>query len=156
MEKQTFVLDKNNKGVKQVWPALYSMALQMVQEGVVYVTLSHQRRSLDQNSKLWPMLTDISRQVDWPVQDLINGRMQWDHKKLTKEDWKNIFTASLKGFKTTQGIDGGVVALGQSTSRMNKREFSDLIELIYAFGNEKGVNWSERAIADYQAYREAA
>jgi hypothetical protein len=41
-------------------------------------------------------------------------------------------------------LDGtGFVALGLSTSRMSKRELSDLMELISAFGAERGVEWTE-------------
>ena len=41
-------------------------------------------RSLEQNKRLWAMLTDISNQVDWYGQ------------KLTPEEWKDCFTAALK------------------------------------------------------------
>lgn len=93
-------------------------------------------RTLDQNSKMWPMLTDISRQVQWPV----DGELQL----ISEEDWKDIFTAALrKHQRMAKGIDGGVVMLGGRTSRMRKREFIDLIDIMYAFGNEKGVEWSE-------------
>jgi hypothetical protein len=30
------------------------------------------------------------------------------------------------------------------TSKLNVKEFSDLIECIYAYGAEHGVKWSER------------
>jgi hypothetical protein len=43
-------------------------------------------------------------------------------------------------------IEGtGFVALGLSTSRMTKGEMSDLMELIAAFGAERGVAWSDPA-----------
>ena len=93
-------------------------------------------RSLDQNSKLWPMLTDVSRQVPWYV----DGELVF----LCEEDWKDLFTAALKKHtRMAKGLDGGVVMLGARTSRMPKAEFSDLIELVYAFGAERGVQWSE-------------
>lgn len=88
-------------------------------------------RTLDQNAKLWPMLTDIRRQVDWHGLTLSN------------EDWKNMFTASLKNQRTVPGIDGGFVVLGSSTSAMDKETFSELIDLIDAFGSQRGVEWSE-------------
>ena len=101
------------------------------------VTFSERTRTLDQNAKLWPMLADVSDQVEW------YGR------RLTQEDWKHVFTASLRRLDVVPNLDGtGFVALGQSTSRMSKREFSDLIELIYSFGAEKGVRWSEPGSAD--------
>lgn len=92
------------------------------------VTISEPTRSLDQNARLWASLSDVSEQVEWYG------------KKLSPEDWKNVFTASLKKMEVVPNLDGtGFVALGQSTSRMSKRELSDLLELVYAFGTEKGV-----------------
>lgn len=37
----------------------------------------------------------------------------------------------------------GFVVLGQSTSKMSKREFSDLVELIMCFGANHNVEWTE-------------
>jgi ABC-type branched-subunit amino acid transport system ATPase component len=36
-----------------------------------------------------------------------------------------------------------MVFLGEPTSGMSKEEISDLIELIYHFGSERGVEWTE-------------
>lgn len=88
-------------------------------------------RSIDQNSRLWSMLTDISRQVDWYG------------KKLSPESWKHIFSSSLKKQDVVPGIDGGFVVLGQSTSRMTVSEMRDMQDLMSAFGDERGVQWSE-------------
>lgn len=43
------------------------------------------------------------------------------------------------------GIDGGFVVLGQSTSKMTVGEMRDLIELINAFGAERGVKFSDES-----------
>lgn len=95
------------------------------------VVIKPPTRTDDQNALLWPLLQDVARQVEW------YGR------KLSDEDWKHVFTASLRKLDVVPNLDGtGFVALGKSTSQMGKREFSDLIELIYAFGAEKGVKWS--------------
>lgn len=101
-------------------------------EGYV-VTLAEPTRTLDQNSLLWPLLTEVSKQVDWYG------------NKLTADEWKDVFSAALKKQKVVPGLDGGFVVCGQSTSRMSKREFSDLVELIYAFGAERGVVFSGQA-----------
>jgi len=95
------------------------------------VTIGEETRTKAQNRKLWPMLTDVVNQVDWYG------------KKLNQDDWKNIFTASLRKAQVVPGIDGGFVTIGHSTSGMGVREFADLIELIYAFGAEHGVEWTE-------------
>jgi hypothetical protein len=90
------------------------------------------RRSLDQNSKLWATLTEIALQVDWYGQ------------KLSAEDWKDVFTASLRKARVVPGIDAGTyVPLGMRTSDMSKSEFSELLELIHAFAAEHGVVFSE-------------
>jgi len=86
------------------------------------------RRSLDANSKLWACLTDIASQVVWYGQ------------KLSAEDWKDVLTASLRKARVVPGIDAGTfVPLGMRTSDMSKEEFSDLLELVMAFGAERGV-----------------
>lgn len=54
-----------------------------------------------------------------------------------------MFTAAQKKQETVPGLDGGFVVLGQSTSKMRVGEMRDLIELINAFGAERGVKFSE-------------
>lgn len=95
------------------------------------VIIREPTRTLGQNAKLWPMLQDISTQVDWHGQNL------------TPDEWKDVFSAALKKQKAVPGIDGGFVVCGQRTSGMTKSEFSDLIELIYAFGAQYDVRWTE-------------
>ena len=52
-------------------------------------------------------------------------------------------TAGLRKQKAVPGIDGGFVMVGSRTSKMSKAEFSDLVELIYAFGAERGVRFEQ-------------
>ena len=95
-----------------------------------------ERRTQEQNKLLWALLTDLSRQVEWPV----DGKMQ----KIHQDDWKHIMSAGLKKTqRVAQGMDGGFVILGQYTHRMTKAEMTDLIDLILAFGAERGVKWTE-------------
>lgn len=90
------------------------------------------KRSTDQNDLMWALLTDVAAQVEW------------FGEKLSPEDWKDIFTASLRKARVVPGIEPGtVVALGLRTSKLRKDEFSQLIELIYAFGVERGVVFHE-------------
>jgi hypothetical protein len=42
------------------------------------------------------------------------------------------------------GLDGGFVVCGQSTSKMTKSEFSELLELIAAFGANNGVKFNDQ------------
>ena len=105
-------------------------AVSEAKDGAV-VELRPDTRSLSQNARLWAMLTDVSRQVDWYGE------------RLTPEDWKTMFTASLRKQKSVPGIDGGFVVLGDRTSRMTKAEFGDLMELISAFAAEREVVFRE-------------
>ena len=99
------------------------------------VTVSEPTRSLDQNALMWPLLEDIARQVEWYG------------NRLTADEWKDVLTAALRKEKVVPGINGGFVVLGQRTSKMGKREFSELVELIYAFGAERGVRFRTDVVA---------
>jgi hypothetical protein len=95
------------------------------------IKVEREKRSLEQNKKLWAALNDIAEQVTW------HG------VKLDAEDWKHLCTASLKKQRIVPGIDGGFVALGLSTSKMDKQEMSDLLECVMAFGASHGVEWTD-------------
>lgn len=112
---------------KSIWPQLKS-ALMAGHRMVLEVKPS--TRSYQQNARLWAMLTDISKQIDW------YGR------KLSPDDWKHVFSAALKKQDAVPGIDGGFVVLGLSTSKMTKAEMCDLQTLMEAFGAERGVRFS--------------
>jgi hypothetical protein len=130
MDKHIIILNESNRR--------FAIGAVMHRPDGHILTLSEPTRTLDQNAKLWPMLADVSRQVNWYGQ------------KLTADEWKDVFSASLKGQKAVPGIDGGFVICGHRTSTMGKKLFSDLVELIYAFGAQHGVRWS--APADYAEY----
>lgn len=95
------------------------------------VQFMEEKRTLDQNARMWACLSEIAEQVEW------YGR------RLEPEDWKDVFTAALRKSQVVPGIDRGTfVALGLHTSKLSKREFSDLLELINAFAAEHDVRFS--------------
>jgi len=108
-------------------------AIQYAPKGYV-VTIKEPKRNLEQNALLWAMLKHISDNVIWYGQ------------KLSTDDWKNVFTASLKKSHVVPGIDGGFVVCGLSTSNMSKATFSELAELIYAFGASHEVDFNEQPV----------
>lgn len=90
------------------------------------------RRTLDQNAKLHAMISEVARAKpqgrDYPV-----------------EIWKPLFLA-MAGHKVRfePALDGnGVVPIGFRTSRLSKAECAELIECIYAYAAEHGVELSE-------------
>lgn len=118
---------------QQIWP-LIKASLMAGHRMVIEV--KQETRTLAQNALLWATLTDISKQVDW------YGR------KLTPEEWKHVFTASLAKQDVVPGLDGGFVVLGKSTSKMTKAEMSELQELMQAFGAQQGVKFTAPEFID--------
>lgn len=111
----------------QVWPQLKAM---LMAGHRMVVEVKPETRSLEQNARLWAMLTEISQQVDWYG------------SRLTPEEWKDVFSAAMKRSKVVPGLDGGFVVCGQSTSKMTRAEMSEMQTLMEAFGAEKGVRFS--------------
>jgi len=138
-ERQRFTLWEPVQAHKiitlQLWPLLKSML--MAGQRVV-VEIKPETRTLAQNARLWAMLTDVSKQVNW------YGR------KLSQEEWKHVFTASLSKQDVVPGIDGGFVVLGKSTSKMTKPEMSELQQLIEAFGAQQGVRFTAQEYVDQE------
>lgn len=121
---------------RQFFALVHDTARQMAVRAVTrapagyVVEVKPKTRTLDQNAKLWALLTDLSEQVNWHGQ------------KLTPDEWKIVMTASIRRQRVLPGIDGGFVAIGESTSKMTVKEFSDLVELIHAFGAQYEVRFS--------------
>ena len=95
------------------------------------VRVSEPTRSLDQNAKMWPMLADISRAEP----------KGW---KLTDNDWKAILMHAC-GWEVQflDGLDGRPFPKGFRSSHMTVRQMADLITFVGAYGDERGVAWSE-------------
>ena len=135
MSKQEFRLINNGVRMNA------QRAVAQAPDGYIVVIRS-ETRSLVQNAKLWAMLSDVSKQV------VYHGR------KLSTNDWKTLFTGSLRGLDMIPSIngDGSFVMLGESTSSMSKKRFVELIEMINAFGAENNVVWSETASRAFSEY----
>ena len=90
-------------------------------------------RTTAQNSRFWAMLSDIAKQTDW------HG------SRLAPEDWKLLFLQALTSeLRLVPNMAGdGFVPLGRSSSKLSKGEMSDLIELMFKFGAERGIEWSD-------------
>ncbi len=88
-------------------------------------------RTNEQNAKMWAMLSDIARAKP-------------EGRELTTDKWKALFMDAI-GIPADwePGINGGVVNVGYRSSRLNKEQMSDMIEQMYSYGAEHGVEWSE-------------
>lgn len=123
---QTFCLSHDTARKRAV------AAVQQAPDGHI-VQLKEPTRTLEQNAAQWPILAEFARQLQWPV----NGAPVY----MTPEEWKDVLTAAFRQetVRLAAGIDGGVVMLGQRTSRFTKREFSDWLEFLHSVAAERGV-----------------
>lgn len=110
-------------------------AVQDAPEGYA-VTVSEPTRNLDQNAAQWPILQAFADQLQWPI----NGRMEW----MTPEEWKDVLTCAFKreSVRVAMGMDGGMVMLGQRTSKFSKREFGEWLEFLNATAVAREVDLS--------------
>lgn len=105
-------------------------AVKSAPDGYVII-IKESTRSLDQNAALWAILSEIAEQV------------VWHGSKLDAESWKCVLSAALRKQVAVPNIEGnGFVVLGQSTSKMSKSEFSELLALSEAFAAEQNVKRS--------------
>ena len=95
------------------------------------IKISAPKRTLDQNAKLWAMISDVSRAKP-------EGRMH------TPEVWKCLFMSACgHAVQFEMGLDNKPFPIGFSSSRLTKAEMADLITVIYEYGDRHGVRWSE-------------
>jgi hypothetical protein len=92
-------------------------------------------RSSDQNRLLWQRLNEIAHAI------------KWGNKKLTPEDWKDLFTSAIRKCDVVPGLEGGVVVLGLRTSSMSRAEMTILLDYISAFAAEHGIKLSDEELA---------
>lgn len=91
------------------------------------------RRTLDQNAMLWPMLRKIQQHMK-----------VWNGRELTLEQWKELFLGSLWDAFSVPGIHGGVVFIGsRHSSSLSRAEMGELLDSIIAFAAEHGVDLDE-------------
>lgn len=97
------------------------------------VTVKEATRNLDQNARMWAMLSDISRAKP-------------DGRKHTPETWKALFMHAL-GHETRfeMGLNGEPFPVGFRSSRLTVGQMADLITFIAEYGDRMGVHWSEPA-----------
>lgn len=134
---EAFILGVDNASARMA--AAWGAACRCLEVGKrVRVTVEECQptRTLEQNSKMWAVLGDIAKQVEWHV----DGKL----RLIEPEDWKDILTAGLKKTqRVAAGIEGGFVMLGQRTRKMKIGEMVELIEFALWFGTDRGVKWGE-------------
>ena len=100
-------------------------------------------RTPEQNDLLQPACRDLSRSL------------KWQGYQLSQDEWRWLICAAVLGQKIVPGINGGIVALGGSSKKLNKQQATDAITLAFEMGDEPWtydpsqqtpVKWKERAV----------
>ena len=107
------------------------------------VTIDEPSKTREQEARYHAMFLDISKQCEFM------------NAKWTAEDWKRLLVDAFSRVMVSQGtplsqggrivpaLDGnGFVQLGIQTRKFRKKEASEFIEYLFAFGAEQGVKWS--------------
>lgn len=114
-------------------PDQRALARKLIEEAPAnaVVNILEARRTLDQNAKMWAMLSDLSRAKP-------EGRVA------TANTWK-LLVMHACGFEmdVLMGLDGQPFTKEFRSSNLRVGEMRDLIEWMYAYGAEQGVEWSD-------------
>ena len=95
------------------------------------LTIKEGTRTLDQNAKMWAMLSDISAAKP-------------EGRKHTPEVWKCLFMSACgHAVHFEIGLDDKPFPVGFRTSRLSKRQMADLITFVAEYGDRHGVKWSD-------------
>lgn len=91
------------------------------------------KRTLPQNDRMWAMLTDIASQK------------QHCGRRYTPDQWKVLFLhACGREVQFIPSLDNTTfIPWGQSSSDLSKQEMSDLIEFLFSWGAENGVEFHD-------------
>lgn len=121
--------------VNSMWSAVIKPALHAGQRMVIEV--KPETRSNAENNLLHALIDEISR------------KLEWAGKKRDPEIWKRLLVAAWcrvhgESVEILPALDGhGVDIVPARTSKLSRKECADLIEYVYSFGAEQGIEWDE-------------
>lgn len=151
--KRTFTVKHDNPDRASICQRAIEYMREVFRTGQDFeIEMREPKRSLDANAAMWATLTDISKQLDWPHTE--GG--EWRIGKMSTPAWKAVLTAGFEQeTQMAQGVGGGTVMVGASTSKFSKRRMGEFLEYAHAFGAERDVRFSERARDDLEFYAPA-
>jgi len=114
----------------------------MTAEKDTRVDIKGPKRTLDQNSRMWAMLTDIAEQK------VHCGR------KYTTDQWKCLMLHGCgREIQFIPSLDNSTfIPWGQSSSDLSKAEMAELIEFMLAWGAQNGVVFHDRGEPERQEW----
>ena len=102
------------------------------------VVVGPETRSQAQNRLFWPLIADIRAQ---------NPDMAQFTPDQVKLRFLNALDSEMQFLPELWG--GGMFAVGQRSSTLSKRDFSLLVELVFKWGAENGIRWSDKSRFTY-------
>lgn len=110
--------------------AIREKAIRWVQDAPADTRLTFQgpRRSLDQNSRQWWLLTALSE------------RLVWHGQRYTPDEWKEYMLHAFRKARWMPSEDGGMIPIGMSSANLSKEESADFLTLIEEFVTRHGVH----------------
>lgn len=144
--KRTFVVSRDNVDRTKVMDLVFAEMMRRYQDGESYeVEVREPKRSLDANAAMWATLADIAAHVEWA--HTVDGN--WKIGRMDSDSWKAVLTAAFEAeTRMAQAVNGGTVMLGARTSKFSKRRMGEFLEFVHAFGSERGVRFSDKALED--------
>lgn len=97
--------------------------------------IGEETRSQEQNRLMWPLIADMQAQ---------NETMRSFTPDQVKLRFLNALDNEMQFLPELWG--GGMFAVGQRSSALSKGQFSMLIELMFKWGAENGIQWSDRGL----------
>ena len=136
--------------LRQLWPVMKTLIGDFLQLGAVVISIGKEGRTAAQNRLMWPLLEDVSNQATL------------NNEELSASEWKCVMMSSFlklhKGVepKLRLGLENEIVMLNYSTRDLSKKDFSALIEIIYAAGVMRGVKFTDKSMAVYEEWAKAS
>ena len=106
------------------------------------VTIQPETRTIAQNRLMWPLITDMRRQIEG---------MDAFTPEQTKLRFLNALDKEMQFLPELEG--GGMFVVGQRSSLLSKERFRDLIEIMFAYGSKYDVIWSAKATENLDEIR---
>jgi hypothetical protein len=127
----------NRRTIKLVGERQRQHAIQCVADAPLgyCVAIGEQTRSQEQNALMWPLISDIQKQVP-------------EAATFSADDMKLRFIHALgQEMRFLPELEGaGMFPVGQRSSTLSKTQFSALLEIIFAYGARHGVRWSAKSL----------
>jgi hypothetical protein len=136
--RQTAVLTSPQQAyavLSSLWSSCIKPALAAGQRLVVEV--KPETRSNAENNLLHALIDEIAR------------KLEWAGKKREPETWKRLLVAAWcrvhgESVEILPALDGhGVDIVPARTSKLSRKECADLIEYVFSWGVEQGIEWEE-------------